>query len=107
MPENREKTGRFKPGKTGNPGGRPKRTQEQKDALAEIRDLAPTAAATLKEIMTGKGYQTASRVKAAEIVLNRTYGMPNASVKLESFDFSALDAVHYGKDDDAGGTAQE
>lgn len=36
MPQNRTKTGRFKPGSSGNPGGRPKRTPEQRDALEAV-----------------------------------------------------------------------
>lgn len=96
----------FQKGVSGNPSGRPKNTQEQKDALVAIKELAPTAAKMLEEIITDRKAPTASRVKAIEIILNRTYGMPNASIKLESFDFSALDAVHYGNDD-TGGTAQE
>ena len=32
---------RFKPGQSGNPGGRPKKTKEEKDALEEIRKFVP------------------------------------------------------------------
>lgn len=77
MPENRRRTGNstsFKPGQTGNPGGRPKRTQEQKDALEMIKALAPEAVERLKEIITDPSIRPDTRLKAIEIVLERTYG---------------------------------
>ena len=81
MPANRRGTGNstsFKPGQSGNPKGRPKQTQEEKDALAMIRELAPTAAEKLKEILLDKATKHETALKAIEIVLERTYGKPVA-----------------------------
>jgi hypothetical protein len=91
MAENKEKTTKrignngngFKPGQSGNPGGRPKKTPEQKDALEAIRDLAPNAPAVLMDIMNNPTAPAAARLKAVEMILDRTYGKPDMAVKLE------------------------
>lgn len=85
-PENRQRTGNstsFKAGQSGNPGGRPRKTQEQKDALEAIRNLAPEASQVLHSIMRSASTPPAARLKAVEIVLDRTYGKPDMAVKVE------------------------
>lgn len=64
----------FEKGKSGNPKGRPKQTQEQKDALAMIRSLAPEAVQRLKDILHDPKCKPDLLLKAIEIVLERTYG---------------------------------
>lgn len=93
MPENREKTGKFKAGKSGNPGGRPRQTEEQKQALDNIRALAPTAAKVLKRLLTGKEIPPAQKLKAAEIVLDRTYGKPETRVEVSSPDGAIMEEI--------------
>lgn len=91
LAENKEKTTKrsgnngngFKPGQSGNPGGRPKKTPEQKDALEAIRDLAPNAPVVLLDIMNNPTAPPAARLKAVEMILDRTYGKPDMAVKLE------------------------
>lgn len=61
----------FKKGQSGNPGGRPKRTEEEKDVLEQIKALAPSAVSVLESMISDEGIAPAYRIKAAEIVLDR------------------------------------
>ena len=80
MPESRTRTERklprsaFKPGQSGNPGGRPKKTQEEKDALVMIRSLAPKAVERLEEILDNPKVNTRDLLRAIEIVFDRAFG---------------------------------
>lgn len=72
----RSKEGRFLPGTTGNPGGRPK-------SAIEMRDLARASAVdalmTLVHIMrTGKPLE---QVQACKMILERAYGRPVPSTE--------------------------
>lgn len=68
--QNRFKTVPWKPGQSGNPGGRPR-------GVGEVRDLAReqtgTAIATLTDICRN-GKSESARVSAAEALLNRGWG---------------------------------
>lgn len=87
MPANRRKTGNktsFKPGQSGNPSGRPKRTEAEKDALEQIRKLAPDVPELLKSIMQDKKASPAYRLKAAEMILDRAYGKADARIQMDA-----------------------
>lgn len=62
---------KFKPGQSGNPGGRPK-------AIAEVQKLArectPEAFETLRTVMRNKKASDAARVAAADKILDRGWG---------------------------------
>jgi hypothetical protein len=72
----------FAPGQSGNPNGRPKTTPEQKDALQAIRDLAPKAAQELEKILDAEDGSYAVKLKAIDMILERTYGKAEATVNL-------------------------
>ena len=67
----------WKPGQSGNPGGRPK-------VVGEIRDLARlhtvTAMETLITVMTSAEAPPAARVAAAAHMLDRGYGKPTQNI---------------------------
>lgn len=71
----------FKPGQSGNPGGRPKLTPEEHDALAMAKQFAPDAIRALHEIATSKTASDKARVTAAEAIINRVYGKPKETVE--------------------------
>ena len=99
MPANRQSTGRkvpktaFKPGQSGNPNGRPKQTPEQKDALEQIRSLAPEAVMRLRELISKPDTKGETVIRAIEIVLERTYGKAAAKIAVTSGSLEALNAA--------------
>lgn len=82
--QEKKKSHLFQPGVSGNPSGRPKRTQEEKDALQAIRELAPAAVAKLKKILDSEKVAPAVKLRACEIILDRTYGKAESAVKVTS-----------------------
>ena len=79
MSESRQKTGRpaprtaFKPGQSGNPGGRPKIPSDVREA---IRAACPAAIKLLVKVMKDEEEKTAYRLDAAKTLLDRGYGKP-------------------------------
>lgn len=96
MAANSEKTARgrgrpFQKGQSGNPKGRPKQTPEQKDALQQIRALAPDAAQRLREIINDPEAKMDVQLRAIDIILDRAYGKAAAQVSVTSGSFDALE----------------
>lgn len=73
----------FAPGQSGNPNGRPKATQAQRDALEAVRALAPEASEVLHLLMTDKKTPAAVRLRAVMEIFDRTYGKSEQPVKVE------------------------
>jgi hypothetical protein len=92
----------FRPGRSGNPGGRPKRPQtiEARKIIADVkaaaRELTQDALDTLKAALTAPTAPWAARVAAATSILDRGWGKPGQAVEIGGeiggglkFDFSA------------------
>lgn len=82
----RNSRGQYKKGSSGNPSGRPKRTDIEKAMLAEIYKLAPQAVTSLKKLLEDEETPCNVRLKAVEIVLNRICGTALDSNKLEDYE---------------------
>ncbi len=80
----RGENGQFLPGKSGNPGGRPRMTVEEKDALEEIRKLANDVPAKMTELLNNPRVPAIAKVRILEIILERTYGKPETAVRLNA-----------------------
>lgn len=76
---NRPKTGRrapksaFKPGQSGNPNGRPKKTQEEYDLEAACKEKAPAAIKVIEALMYGADKDSV-KLAAATFIIERGHG---------------------------------
>lgn len=111
MNNNRQKTGNsgsFKPGVSGNPKGRPKRSQEEKDTLGEIKALAPVAAREMRELLENPKTSEATKFKVIKFILEQTCGKPKPAAKRSTARMTmeataariAAIAEHLGKEDE-------
>lgn len=67
----------FEPGRSGNPGGRPKGI----DRVRELcRGKTELAVLTLASIMVNKRVNAGARVRAAQEILDRGWGKPNQPI---------------------------
>lgn len=79
---NRLKTGKrkvprtaFKPGQSGNPGGRPKRTVQEYNLMAACASKTPEAMQTILSLMHSADKDSV-RLAAATYVIERAHGKP-------------------------------
>lgn len=80
----RDRDGRFLPGCSGNPSGRQKPTWAEREALEEIKKLAPGVAGKMTELLDDEKTPANVKVRIMEIILERTYGKPEAAIKLKA-----------------------
>ena len=78
----RNSRGQFEKGQSGNPTGKKKKSQEELDALEEIRKLAPGVAAKMKEMLEAPRVPAVAKVRILEIILERTFGKVESAVKV-------------------------
>ena len=79
----RDEKGHFMPGQSPNPGGRPKKSQEETKALEMIRVATPEAVEILLGLLKAKtGVSALTKVKIIEMMLDRTFGKPDTAVRV-------------------------
>ena len=68
----------FKKGESGNNKGRPKMSesekQAKKDFISKLKQYSPLALETLIDVMKSDTAKSADKVRAAEFVIEKTYG---------------------------------
>ncbi len=65
----------FAAGTSGNPSGRPKRTEEEFELIAACKAKAPAALGVIENIMIN-GESEKTRLTAAIAIIERAYGKP-------------------------------
>jgi hypothetical protein len=70
----------FQPGKTGNPGGRPRKTDEERTLEALCKEKTPEALETILQVMA-KAQNERAKLAAAQYVLDRGWGKPKESIE--------------------------
>lgn len=73
----------FKPGQSGNPGGRPKRTAEELDLITACKEKTGAALAVIESIMIS-GENERNRLAAAQAIIERGHGKPKEMVDLQA-----------------------
>lgn len=83
LPEAMEKY-KWQKGISGNPSGRPKKTEEEKALMQQIRTLGPKTYEAMNEMLENKRTPAVAKVKLIEIILAYILGKPDSTVKLET-----------------------
>jgi len=89
-PANKEKTGKFKPGVSGNPSGRPKIPEDIKEAC---KAASIEAIDILLTLMRSEDTNAGERIKAATTILNRAWGTPAQSIELTGKDGGPIETM--------------
>jgi len=72
--------GRFAPGHSGNPAGRPRETPEEFALLSKIRSLSDKAVKALESVLDDPDAPADAKIKAANIVIERQLGKPRQEI---------------------------
>jgi hypothetical protein len=89
-PENRLKTGKFAPGNSANPGGRPKKTEPERRAEELFRKKTPQAAKELLAMADDTETPAKVRVDIYKYILDRVLGKPRTTGEISVAGDTAL-----------------
>ena len=88
----RDEHGRFVPGQSGNPGGKP-RSDESRRAIGLARELAPEAVERLWQLATDEKVNAATRKDCLVAILDRGLGRPRQTLHVDTPGLSGAEAA--------------
>ena len=91
--EGRNSSGQFMKGVSGNPGGRPRRTPAEQQAVEMMKAATPEMVELILKIARSDRASFYARLQAAELILNRSMGKPETYLKVENAEQSVEEAT--------------
>lgn len=82
----RRANGQFEKGTSGNPSGRPKRSETETEMIEQICSLAPQAITTLKGLMESDFTSDSVRLKCCELIMQRVCGRIMSADELREYE---------------------
>ena len=82
----RNKDGTFAKGSSGNPQGRPKRSEAETELMQSIVSLSQLAYTTLKALLEDETTPANIRFRAVELVIDRICGKPMTGKELDDYE---------------------
>lgn len=79
----RKSNGTFAAGSSGNPAGRPKRTDQEREIIESMGTLVPQAVTIVRDMLNDQKMPAYLRLRAAEIVFERVAGKPMTSMEMD------------------------
>ena len=92
-PEDRNEKGQFQKGVSGNPGGRPKRTPAEQQAIDMMKSATPEMVELVLGIARNEHASFYAKLQAAELILNRSMGKPETYLRVENGEQSSDEAA--------------
>ena len=91
--EGRTESGQFAKGVSGNPGGRPKRTPAEQQAIDMMKAATPEMVDLVLSIARDTHASFYAKLQAAELILNRSMGKPETYLRVENGEQSQEEAA--------------
>lgn len=91
--EGRNEAGQFMKGVSGNPGGRPKRTPAEQEAIDKMKSATPEMVDLVLGIAKDPKASFYAKLQAAELILNRSMGKPETYLRVENGEQSREEAT--------------
>ena len=85
----RVEKGRFAPGVSGNPAGRPKRSESEKELMSRIRKMGDLAVDSAEQMLKSNKVAGPAKAQIITLILAYILGKPESSLKVTTDQVSA------------------